>query len=87
VTTWLNTSFEMHFRVIDGLAVRFARSENRAPVALLLGAAIRLFAGELFISPRAVEWHLRKVFTKLGISSRRQLREALPGMDRQPVPA
>jgi pimeloyl-ACP methyl ester carboxylesterase len=36
VTTWLNTSFQMQFRVIDGLTVRFAQSEDRSDHALLL---------------------------------------------------
>jgi pimeloyl-ACP methyl ester carboxylesterase len=36
LTTWLNTPIQMQFRVIDGLSVRFAESEDRDDHALLL---------------------------------------------------
>ncbi|GAA1993910.1 LuxR family transcriptional regulator [Isoptericola halotolerans] len=62
-----------------GVGASTALTDHERHIARLVaaGATSREVAAGLFLSPRTIETHLRNIYRKLGITSRRQLRELL----------
>lgn len=60
----------------DGSSGRDSLTAQEAHIAELAGAGLTNaeIGAQMFLSQHTVEWHLRKVFAKLGITSRKQLR-------------
>jgi DNA-binding CsgD family transcriptional regulator len=81
----LATGEKVRRREVDTATELTAQEEHIARLARD-GRTNPEIGAALFISARTVEWHLRKIFTKLGITSRKGLHDALPERGRYMAP-
>jgi DNA-binding NarL/FixJ family response regulator len=65
---------------IDRPSTQLTSQELQIARLVQQGLTNREVGGRLFLGPRTVEWHLRNIFGKVGVSSRRQLRDASLGL-------
>lgn len=66
----------LHRRDADATSPRLTPTELQVARLVGQGLATRDVAAQLFVSPRTVDFHLRNVFTKLGVTSRAELAHA-----------
>jgi DNA-binding NarL/FixJ family response regulator len=62
-------------RYLDSPSLQLTSQELQIAQLVQQGFSNREIGSSLFLSPRTVEWHLRNIFGKTGVSSRRQLRD------------
>jgi len=72
----LATGETVRKRTVETVSALSAQEAHIARLAIE-GHTNAEIGAQLFLSVRTVEWHLRKIFTKLGIASRRELRDAM----------
>jgi DNA-binding CsgD family transcriptional regulator/tetratricopeptide (TPR) repeat protein len=75
----LATGETVRKRTVEAASELTAQEAHIARLAVDGGTNAEI-GGQLFLSTRTVEWHLSKVYTKLGVGSRRELRQALAGL-------
>ncbi|MBS1693774.1 MAG: AAA family ATPase [Actinobacteria bacterium] len=65
------TVHDRHTKAVAGLTAQ----ENQIASLAQQGSSNNEIGAQLFLSPRTVEWHLSRIFAKLGIRTRRDLRD------------